>query len=337
MLQYVPFANATEAAKHGILKMYIDRYVQQEGNVYIDDPVTDLVYPIHDAFFGESKVIGLVHAHLGWRSFFTNALPEGDGPLIATLHSECSDMYTYYVDGPSVEYIGSGGNHEAADTTTKFARDFHTFDKVFSVPDEERADGECFYMFHVHAAHEMKTLYVNNDAMIFAIIIAAVFIFTSLVFIAYDYAVKRNQHKVMQSALRSGAIVSSLFPKAVRDRMFQESNIASEKQKDAEKGTFRNNIEQHPLSRTHGSTHGEDSCHGGGGGTFVRNSDPVADLYPDCTVLFTDIAGFTKWSSERNPVEVFKLLETLYGQFDRIAKRRQVFKVETVSGPAITA
>lgn len=335
-LQYVPFENATQAAKYGILKMYIDRYVQQEGNVYIDDPVTDLVYPIHDAFFGESKVIGLVHAHLGWRSFFTNALPEGDGPLIATLHSECSDMYTYYVDGPNVEYIGIGGNHETADTTTKFARDFLTFDKVFNVPDEERADGECFYMFHVHAAHEMKPLYVNNDAIIFATIIGAVFIFTSLVFIAYDYAVKRNQKKVMQSAMRSGAIVSSLFPKAVRDRMYQESIIASEKQKDAEKGMFRTN-EQHPLNRTNlllGSTHVED-CLGGEGGTFVRNSDPVADLYPDCTVLFTDIAGFTKWSSERNPVEVFKLLETLYGQFDRIAKRRKVFKVETVS-PAST-
>ena len=69
----------------------------------------------------------------------------------------------------------------------------------------------------------------------------------------------------------------------------------------------------------------------GGGGTYMRNSDPVADLYPNCTVLFTDIAGFTKWSSERTPIEVFKLLETLYGQFDRIAKRRKVFKVETVS------
>jgi hypothetical protein len=293
--------------------MYLDRYVQQEGNVYIDDPVTDLVYPIHDRFFGESNVIGLIHAHLSWRSFFTNALPEGDGPLIATLHSECSDMFTYYVDGPNVTYIGIGGNHDTADTSTKFARDFHTFDMVFNIPDEDRVDGECFYMFHVHAAQEMKPLYVNNDAIIFAIIIAAVFIFTSLVFISYDYAVKRNQKKVMQSALRSGAIVSSLFPKAVRDRMYEGSVVGGENQKDTEKLLL-------------GSTHGGEDCRGGGG-TCMRNSDPVADLYPNCTVLFTDIAGFTKW---------FKLLETIYGQFDRIAKRREVFKVETVS-PVIAA
>jgi class 3 adenylate cyclase len=40
-------------------------------------------------------------------------------------------------------------------------------------------------------------------------------------------------------------------------------------------------------------------------------------------------AGFTAWSSVREPKQVFTLLETLYGAFD-IADRRGVFKVETI-------
>jgi class 3 adenylate cyclase len=55
-----------------------------------------------------------------------------------------------------------------------------------------------------------------------------------------------------------------------------------------------------------------------------------ANLYPDATVLFADIAGFTKWSSSRSPIEVFELLETIYGAFDKIANRRGVFKIETI-------
>lgn len=47
-------------------------------------------------------------------------------------------------------------------------------------------------------------------------------------------------------------------------------------------------------------------------------------------VLFADLAGFTKWSSERQPSDVFRLLETLYGEIDKIAFRRKVFKVETI-------
>ena len=47
-------------------------------------------------------------------------------------------------------------------------------------------------------------------------------------------------------------------------------------------------------------------------------------------MLFADIVGFTAWSSVREPAQVFILLESVYHAFDRIAKKRRVFKVETI-------
>ena len=67
-----------------------------------------------------------------------------------------------------------------------------------------------------------------------------------------------------------------------------------------------------------------------GGGGINDPTRPIADLFPSATVLFADIAGFTSWSSVREPSQVFVLLETLYGAFDQIAKRRGIFKVETI-------
>jgi class 3 adenylate cyclase len=64
-----------------------------------------------------------------------------------------------------------------------------------------------------------------------------------------------------------------------------------------------------------------DGIHGGG---------VIANFFPSTTVLFADIAGFTAWSSSREPEQVFQLLETVYGAMDQIALRRGVFKVETV-------
>lgn len=46
--------------------------------------------------------------------------------------------------------------------------------------------------------------------------------------------------------------------------------------------------------------------------------------------MFADISGFTLWSASRDPEAVFTLLETLYGGFDAIAKKRRVYKVETI-------
>ena len=46
--------------------------------------------------------------------------------------------------------------------------------------------------------------------------------------------------------------------------------------------------------------------------------------------MFADIVGFTAWSSKRDPAQVFHLLESLYEVFDKQAKKRNVFKVETI-------
>ena len=54
---------------------------------------------------------------------------------------------------------------------------------------------------------------------------------------------------------------------------------------------------------------------------------PIADLFPEVTIMFADIVGFTAWSSTREPSQVFTLLEGLYAEFDRIAAKRRVFKV----------
>ena len=59
----------------------------------------------------------------------------------------------------------------------------------------------------------------------------------------------------------------------------------------------------------------------------IIKSKPLADLFPQATVLFADMVGFTAWSSIREPTQVFTLLENIYRAFDDIARKRGVFKV----------
>lgn len=46
--------------------------------------------------------------------------------------------------------------------------------------------------------------------------------------------------------------------------------------------------------------------------------------------FIADIAGFTSWSSSRQPEDVFRLLETYFAAFDALAAKFDVFKVETI-------
>ena len=40
--------------------------------------------------------------------------------------------------------------------------------------------------------------------------------------------------------------------------------------------------------------------------------------------------GFSAWSGSRDPSEIFTLLEATFNSFDKIAKQRGAYKVETV-------
>jgi len=52
--------------------------------------------------------------------------------------------------------------------------------------------------------------------------------------------------------------------------------------------------------------------------TQILTKKPIADFFPQCTVLMADIAGFTSWSSEREPSQVFQLLQTAFFYFDKV-------------------
>ena len=46
--------------------------------------------------------------------------------------------------------------------------------------------------------------------------------------------------------------------------------------------------------------------------------------------MFADIDGFTSWSSNRNQVDVFQLLELLFKEFDILGLQTGVLKVSTI-------
>ncbi len=58
--------------------------------------------------------------------------------------------------------------------------------------------------------------------------------------------------------------------------------------------------------------------------------DTIADYFPDVTVLFADLVGFTEIAAQTEAVELVKLLNGIFSTFDALTEYHQLEKIKTI-------
>lgn len=299
--------------------------------------ITAPIYQSTDT--SNETAVGAVNFEFRWEPVLSGSLPDEDQPLDVVVENYCGGMFTFEVSGVDATFQGEGDLHNAnvdgySPTSSSYEVFAGMFDKFGETPISPETG--CNYRLSAYASSEFKGKYLTSNPMVYRGVVLAVFLSMVLIFVVYNCLVERSQKKVVQSAQRSDAIVRSLFPEAVRDRLYEDA-VKKEALKRQRKDQWRNvdenglvvapkNTLKKMLNDGNDSESLGSSMHGGDSG------DPIADLFPNCTILFADLAGFTAWSSEREPAQVFTLLETIYRAMDKVAKKLKVFKVRNQVG-----
>jgi class 3 adenylate cyclase len=63
----------------------------------------------------------------------------------------------------------------------------------------------------------------------------------------------------------------------------------------------------------------------------------IADAFPEVTVLFADLVGFTRRSRQVGPAQVVAALNELFSAFDRLAQRHGLEKIKTIGDAYMVA
>eukprot|EP00980_Cylindrotheca_fusiformis_P008513 scaffold1807_cov140-Cylindrotheca_fusiformis.AAC.5 len=299
-------------------------------------PGSQIMQPIYDtanANTGDNKMVAVTLIRLHWLDYFKNLLTAGESGIVVVLEGSCEGQFaqeslgqedwltfvmSYRIDGQNAEYLGDSDLHNP-----KY--DGMGVEDIFvdlGVDESQLPAGSCVPVMtlHVYPSKDLEKSFQTNNAAIYTAVVAVIFIFTSLVFLLYDYFVRRRQTKVMERILRQDKIVANVFPTAIRDRLYKSQRNLGD-YTDLPNSGFNDGFEELDFE----------------GDSNISGAAPLADLFPSVTVVFADIAGFTAWSSAREPQQVFVLLETIYGAFDKIAYRHNVFKVETVGDCYVAA
>lgn len=283
------------------------------------EPFHGYYQPIYDSFDdSKAKRKALITGIIRWGSFLEGFLEEGSRGIHVVLDSKsCHETHTFELVGTKAVFLENSDLHE---TEYDGYADSISFD-FFDDADAVISAGGCIFDVYIYPSHVFENKFRSSQPLVVSMIVAAFFLFLIGLFFAYD-SIQYRRNKILSiTAAESNALVSSLFPRAVRDRVMtrHESQV---KVRDLESQSFFPTQTRKVKQFLEGN--------GDKNNMETVGAQPIADLFPDCTVFFGDIVGFTAWSSVREPSQVFTLLESLYSKFDSLAKRRSIFKVETV-------
>ncbi|KAL7573558.1 hypothetical protein ACA910_008696 [Epithemia clementina (nom. ined.)] len=283
------------------------------------EPFSSYMQPVFSSFENKSSdtLVAVLEFILPWGSFFTNSMPEGVRGIYLVLESSCKQTMTWEFRANRAIFIGFGDQHD---------RSFDSYVKeenleLFANETLANELGACIHHLKVYPSAALEDNYKSNRPMISTIVVGAVFVLIIAAFLAYDSFQRRRNTKVILNAANSNKLVMSLFPSNIRDRLLTPVD-ASRGKKDrlgafipsgADKKELKNFLEENDNR----------------GGRDLTGAS-IADFFLETTIMFADITNFTAWSSVREPEHVFTLLETVFSALDRIAKRRGVYKVETV-------
>jgi guanylate cyclase len=68
-----------------------------------------------------------------------------------------------------------------------------------------------------------------------------------------------------------------------------------------------------------------------------RGESRIAESYPETTVVFADVVGFTPWANRTEPRRVVALLDDLFTRLDRVAAQLGLEKIKTVGDSYMAA
>ena len=242
----------------------------------------------------DRNVVGYFKAELPWDNFFLDLLPEDAEGIQVVIHTECNgkeQSVTYDLVGAGIELLGEGDLHDPTHEDMVVVEHFRPL-KVFSPGGlatssdssiDRRLDSEdeayheqashqlgCAYEIRIYPAESYRQGFIDNQPVIYTVVGVSAILCAAILFMVYDWFVQQRQKKMMATANRTNAIVNSLFPETVQERLFDKPDVDDGQAGQSKKlqGANRNIA-----------------------AGIKRPSKPIADLFASATVMFADFVG----------------------------------------------
>lgn len=273
----------------GIISTFLYNDTNGTDFAFYSVPQSSISYPMFSSSVAsDHTIVGAVNMEFGWEGVLSNPLLESHPPLFVVVQNACGGQFSYQVTGPKATYTGPGALYDkGVDGYTPMNSSYAEFAAVLNAHGGIPVNPEsaCNYMIKVYASEGFKSQYLSQYPNVYLGIVLLLFFVMIAVFILYDCLIEKRQKKVVTVAQRSDAIVRSLFPDAVRDRLY-ENAIKKEEQRaliEAPKHRLKTFLNASPADQATQEALNDD----------MPTMEPIADFFPNTTGKFQSLCMLT--------------------------------------------
>jgi hypothetical protein len=239
-------------------------------------PHAFLMEPVYSAFEKSRELVGFLLGVTAFENIMDNVVQEGANGIMCVIKDSCGSDMTFELNGPVSKFLGNEDLHDSRFDDFMYSVQLDAQLEAY----ETIPEGMCVHELRVYPSRAFRASYETNHPAIYTSVVVLAFIVTAALLIIYDRMITRRQEKTMNTAIRTGNLVASMFPENVRERLMEDAL-----HDDGKTSAFDAN--------------GKASSSAVAGGFKTR---PIADFFPEVTIMFADISGFTAWASTREPV-----------------------------------
>jgi hypothetical protein len=213
---------------------FVNNLLQRQSDSYTSgDPFGYMFYPVFDQIPGSNSTAlstaAILSATFYWKSYFESFLPDGDDGIICVVNNTVGEVFTFQINGGNVSFLGYEDLHDTSYDYLAISSNFSSAGGLSSFANGQEYTGVpldteyILYFIYLYPSDAMKENFTSSTPIIVASSVVVFFALAGILFCFYDYLVSRRQKKVMDNAMKTHEIVSSLFPETVRDRIMQEA------------------------------------------------------------------------------------------------------------------
>jgi hypothetical protein len=130
------------------------------------------------------------------------------------------------------------------------------------------------YRLDIYPTQALVDSYRTFKPIIYTVLIGGIFFIMAVTFFMFNWYIQQRNRKVVMAAARSNAIVSTIFPSNIRERLYNDVNTGTNKKRSLATTSELKQFIRNTAKDDNGDEGDMDD-------DIISRSKPIADLFPE--------------------------------------------------------